>query len=85
MHPHSRGWISLNPDNPADPEAPPIIDTQYFSDPDQYDLEALADALGSPAKRAALAARGTELVYNEFAVGPHVDQLERVYQQIMSR
>src|SRR6185312_1391159 len=45
MAPHSRGWISLNPDNSGDPAAPPIIDTRYFSDPDGYDLEALVDAL----------------------------------------
>ena len=29
-----RGWISLNPDMPPDPAAPPVIDTSYFSDPD---------------------------------------------------
>jgi choline dehydrogenase len=45
MSPRSRGTIRLNPENPTDPEAPPIIDTNYFSDPEGYDLDALADAL----------------------------------------
>jgi choline dehydrogenase len=43
--PSSRGTICLNPTAPADPEAPPIIDTNYFSDPGEYDLDALTDAL----------------------------------------
>ena len=44
MSPRSRGEIRLNPESPADPAAPPVIDTSYFSDPEGYDLEALADA-----------------------------------------
>jgi choline dehydrogenase len=45
MAPRSGGTITLNPADPADPEAPPVIDTNYFSDPEEYDLDALADAL----------------------------------------
>jgi choline dehydrogenase len=45
MAPRSRGTIRLNPENPTDPEAPPIIDTNYFSDSEGYDLDALSDAL----------------------------------------
>ena len=44
MSPRSRGSIRLNPTTPADPEAPPVIDTNYFSDPEGYDLDAMADA-----------------------------------------
>ena len=44
MAPRSRGTIALNPAAPADPAAPPVIDTNYFADPDGYDLEALTDA-----------------------------------------
>jgi choline dehydrogenase len=44
MAPRSRGTIRLNPTAPADPEAPPVIDTNYFSDPGEYDLDALTDA-----------------------------------------
>jgi choline dehydrogenase len=43
MAPRSRGTICLNPRDPADPEAPPVIDTNYFSDPDGVDLDALVD------------------------------------------
>jgi choline dehydrogenase len=43
MAPRSRGTICLNPTAPADPEAPPVIDTNYFSDPEAVDLDALAD------------------------------------------
>ncbi len=44
MAPRSRGSIRLNPDAPRDPEAAPVIDTNYLSDPGDYDLEALTDA-----------------------------------------
>ena len=44
MAPRSRGTIRLNPSDPTDPEAPPVIDTNYFSDPGEYDLDALTDA-----------------------------------------
>jgi choline dehydrogenase len=44
MAPRSRGTLALNPERPADPAAPPVIDTGYFSDPDNDDLEALTDA-----------------------------------------
>lgn len=44
MAPRSRGAICLNPASPADPAAPPLIDTNYLSDPGDYDLDALADA-----------------------------------------
>ena len=45
MAPRSRGTIRLNPTRSRDPEAPPVIDTGYFSDPEDYDLDALTDAL----------------------------------------
>jgi choline dehydrogenase len=44
MSPRSRGFIRLNPQSPADPEATPVIDTNYFADPEGYDLDALCDA-----------------------------------------
>jgi choline dehydrogenase len=44
MAPRSRGTICLNATAPTDPEAPPVIDTNYFSDPGEYDLDALSDA-----------------------------------------
>lgn len=44
MSPRSRGTIRLNPAAPTDPAAAPVIDTNYFSDPDGYDLDALTDA-----------------------------------------
>lgn len=43
MAPRSRGSIRLNPHNPADPEAAPVIDTNYLSDDGNYDLDALTD------------------------------------------
>jgi choline dehydrogenase len=45
MAPRSRGSIRLNPATPTDPEAAPVIDTNYLSDPGDYDFDALADAL----------------------------------------
>ena len=45
MSPRSRGSIRLNPESPADPEAAPIIDTNYLSDLEGYDLDALSDGL----------------------------------------
>lgn len=45
MAPRSRGSVGLNPDQPTDPEAAPIIDTNYLSDEDGYDLEVLAESL----------------------------------------
>ena len=44
MAPRSRGSIRLNPTSPADPAAAPVIDTNYLSDADGYDLDALTDA-----------------------------------------
>ena len=44
MAPRSRGTICLNPTAPSEPEAPPVIDTNYFSDSGEYDLNALSDA-----------------------------------------
>jgi choline dehydrogenase len=45
MSPRSRGSIRLNPTAPTDPEAAPVIDTNYLADPEGYDLDALTDAL----------------------------------------
>lgn len=62
MEPRSRGSVRLSG---RDPEALPVIDTNYLSDPDGYDLDALLDGielareLGAAAPVAALA--GPEL------------------------
>ena len=45
MAPRSRGAIRLNPDRPRDPEAPPVIDTGFFTDAGGDDLDALREAL----------------------------------------
>jgi choline dehydrogenase len=77
MSPRSRGSIRLNPTTPVDPEAPPVIDTNYFSDPEDYDLDALADAfvlcrdLGSQPALAALFA-------GESIPGPSVESREAI-------
>jgi choline dehydrogenase len=42
MTPRSRGTIRLSG---RDPEAPPVVDHAYFTDPDDYDLDALLDGL----------------------------------------
>ena len=61
MAPRSRGSIGLNPERPTDPEAAPVIDTNYLSDVDEYDLDVLAESLelarqlgGQPALAAVL-------------------------------
>ena len=84
MSPRSRGTIRLNPDNPADPEAPPVIDTGYFSDPAEYDLDALADAfalcrdLGVQTSLAAL-------LDAELAPGPSVTTRQEIREWILAR
>lgn len=83
MHPHSRGWIGLNPDEPSDPEAPPIIDTQYFSDPGQYDLEALADALQLCRDLGAQPAL-TRILERELKPGPTTTSREEIFAWITS-
>jgi choline dehydrogenase len=83
MAPRSRGTIGLNPANPTDPEAPPIIDTNYFSDPEGYDLAALADAfllcreLGAQPALAALFA-------GELAPGPAVSSRAQIEDWILA-
>ena len=61
MAPRSRGSIGLNPERPTDPEAAPVIDTNYLSDVEEYDLDVLAESLelarqlgGQPALAAVL-------------------------------
>jgi choline dehydrogenase len=77
MAPRSRGTICLNPKAPTDPAAPPLIDTAYFSDPEGYDLAALADAfllcreLGAQPAIASLFAR-------ELTPGPAVASREQI-------
>ncbi len=44
MAPRSRGSIRVNPETPGDPEAAPVIDTNYLSYDGDYDLDALTDA-----------------------------------------
>ena len=77
MAPRSRGSIRLNPASPTDPEAAPVIDTNYLSDPGDYDLDALADALtlcrelgAQPALAALLAA--------ELQPGPSITSPEEI-------
>lgn len=71
MAPRSRGSISLNPDNPADPEAAPVIDTNYLSDAAGYDLDVLAEAVERSRELAAQPALAAVLV-REIAPGPEV-------------
>lgn len=77
MAPRSRGSIRLNPARPADPEAAPVIDTNYLSDPDDYDLDALTDAfllcrhLGAQPSLAAL-------FQEEYSPGPAVASREEI-------
>jgi choline dehydrogenase len=65
MAPRSRGSIRLNPQDPANPEAAPVIDTNYLSDDGDYDLDALTDGfllcreLGAQRALAALLAEET--------------------------
>ncbi|MFN8590593.1 MAG: GMC family oxidoreductase N-terminal domain-containing protein [Thermomicrobiales bacterium] len=81
MAPRSRGTIRLNAEHPTDPEAVPDIDTNYFSDLEGYDLDALADAfvlcrdLGAQPALAALFAA-------ELAPGPRVHSREAIYDWI---
>ena len=77
MSPRSRGTMSLNPHTPADPEAPPVIDTGYFSDPAGYDIDALTDAFAlcrDLGAQPALAA----LLEEESAPGPAVTSREEI-------
>jgi choline dehydrogenase len=68
MEPRSRGTVRLGG---RDPEAQPVIDTAYFSDPDGYDLEALLDGIdlirGFASRRPL-----TELAGDELQPGPDV-------------
>jgi choline dehydrogenase len=77
MSPRSRGTIGLNPDNPADPQAPPVIDTNYFSDPEEYDLDALTDAFALCRDLGAQPALGA-LFAVERAPGPAVTSREEI-------
>ncbi|MGI9253574.1 MAG: GMC oxidoreductase, partial [Thermomicrobiales bacterium] len=59
MEPRSRGSIRLGG---RDPEAQPIIDTGYLSDPDGYDLDALLDGIEMARALGAASALGEERV-----------------------
>jgi choline dehydrogenase len=83
MSPQSRGTIRLNPDAPTDPEAPPVIDTRYFSDPDDYDLDALADGLQLCRDLGAQPVM-TALLESELKPGPSVNSHEEVRNWIRS-
>ncbi len=84
MSPRSRGTIALNPGNPADPEAPPVIDTSYFSDPGEYDLDALADAFVLCRDLGAQASLAT-LLDAELAPGPAVTARQQIREWILAR
>ena len=77
MAPRSRGTIRLNPTAPSDPEAAPVIDTNYLADPGDYDLDALSDGfalcreLGAQPTLAALFER-------EITPGPAVQTREQI-------
>jgi choline dehydrogenase len=77
MAPRSRGTIRLNPEAPTDPEAPPVIDTGYFSDPEGYDLDALADAFALCRDLGAQPAMAA-LLEDEIAPGPAVQSREEI-------
>jgi choline dehydrogenase len=77
MSPRSRGTIALNPDHPTDPEAPPVIDTGYFSDPGEYDLEALTDAFALCRDLGAQTSLAT-LLEMERAPGPAVSSRQEI-------
>jgi choline dehydrogenase len=77
MAPRSRGSIRLNPTTPADPEAAPVIDTNYFSDPEGYDLDALADAFALCRDLGAQPAL-TALFEGEATPGPTVGSHEEI-------
>ena len=82
MSPRSRGTIALNPGNPADPEAPPIIDTNYFSDPAAYDLDALTDAFALCRDLGAQPAMAA-LLDAELAPGPSVTSRGEIREWIL--
>ena len=77
MAPRSRGSIGLNPECPADPEAAPVIDTNYLSDPGDYDLEVLAESLELARQLGAQPALAAVLV-REKSPGPAVQSREEI-------
>jgi choline dehydrogenase len=82
MAPRSRGTITLNPGHPADPEAPPVIDTGYFSDPGEYDLDALTDALSLCRDLGAQPAL-TSLLDGELRPGPSITSRREIRDWIL--
>ena len=83
MAPRSRGKICLNLTAPSDPEAPPVIDTNYFSDDGEYDLDALTDAFAlcrDLGTQPALAS----LLGDELRPGPSINSRAEIRDWILS-
>jgi choline dehydrogenase len=83
MAPRSRGTITLNPTAPTDPEAPPVIDTNYFSDPGEYDLDALSDAFALCRDLGAQPALAS-LLGDELKPGPSITSRAEIRDWILS-
>ena len=77
MAPRSRGSIGLNSECPTDPEAAPVIDTNYLSDPGDYDLEVLAESLELARQLGAQPALAAVLV-RELSPGPQVQTRDEI-------
>lgn len=77
MAPRSRGSIGLNPERPTDPEAAPVIDTNYLSDIGEYDLDVLAESLELARQLGAQPALAAVLV-REKAPGPDVQTRDEI-------
>ncbi len=77
MAPRSRGSIGLNPARPTDPEAAPVIDTNYLTDLGEYDLDVLAESLELARELGAQPALAAVLV-RELAPGPEVQTRDEI-------
>ena len=84
MAPRSRGTITLNPGDPTDPEAPPVIDTDYFSDPEEYDLDALTDAFALCRDLGAQPALAS-LLDKELKPGPSINSRAEIREWILGQ
>ncbi|MDF2761179.1 MAG: hypothetical protein K0S99_3814 [Thermomicrobiales bacterium] len=80
----ARGTITLNPGDPTDPEAPPVIDTDYFSDPEEYDLDALTDAFALCRDLGAQPALAS-LLDKELKPGPSINSRAEIREWILGQ